>query len=414
MLPSHPAGADLDAPLAGMRVVESGMYVAVPSGAMTLASLGADVIRIDPIGGASDTTRAPVDADGTSIYWASMNKGKRSVMLDLRSDEGRELATAIATAPGPEAGFFITNATGDGWYSEDSLRARREDLIWIRLLGNADGRPALDYTVNWEVGFAAATGPGDTASPTMHALPAWDLLAGMHVALSLLAAERRRSRTGRGESVVLSLADVALWSTDALGILAEVQLTGSGRERTGDFVYGTFGTPFDTASGPPVIIVALTKRQWLDLVAVTGTEEQVAALEASTGARMTDEHARWHHREELRAMMAPWFAARTTEEALEALRPTRLVSSALGTFDEVASGPLLRDNPLFAPVEHPRLGALRAMSYPGIFGGPFERPAPLAPVLGQHTEAVLAELLGLGAAEIGDLMDRGVVAGPTA
>jgi len=390
------------------------MYVAVPSGGMTLAALGADVIRIDPIGGASDTTRLPVATDGTSIYWASMNKGKRSVMLDLRADEGRELAIAIAAAPGPDAGLFITNAVGDGWYSDATLRARREDLIWIRLLGNADGRPALDYTINWEVGFAATTGPGDTSSPTMHALPAWDLLAGMHVALSLLAAERRRARTGRGESVVLSLADVALWSTDALGILAEAQVTGKGRERTGDFVYGTFGTPFDTAEGPPVMIVALTRRQWLDLVAVTGVADEVAALEAAVGADMSDERMRWEHRARLRELMAPWFSARTTAEALDALRPTRLVSSALGTFDDVASGPLLRDNGLFAPVEHPDLGALRAMGYPGTFAGPFARPAPLAPVLGQHTEAVLAELLGLSPLEIGGLMDRGVVAGPTA
>lgn len=402
---------DLSAPLAGLRVVESGHFVAVPSSGMTLASLGADVLRIDPIGGASDTTRAPIDADGNSIYWASMNKGKRSIMLDLRSDEGRELATAIATAPGPEAGFFITNAIGKGWFSDEALRARRKDLVWIRLLGNADGRPALDYTINWEVGFAATTGPGDTDSPTMHALPAWDLLAGMHVALSLLAAERRRSRTGRGESVEISLADVALWSTDALGILAEVQLTGKGRERTGDYVYGTFGTPFDTADGPPVMIVALTERQWIDLVAVTGTGTAVADLEASVGESMTDEHARWRHRVRLREMMAGWFGARTTEEALDALRPTRLVSSALGTFDDVASGPLLRDNDLFAPVEHPRLGPMRAMGYPGVFAGAFERPAPLAPVLGQHTEAVLSEVLGLSTATIGDLLDRRIAAG---
>lgn len=402
---------DLSAPLAGLRVVESGHFVAVPSSGMTLASLGADVIRIDPIGGASDTTRAPIDADGNSIYWASMNKGKRSIMLDLRSDEGRELATTIATAPGPEAGFFITNAIGEGWFSDEALRARRKDLVWIRLLGNADGRPALDYTINWEIGFAATTGPGDSDSPTMHALPAWDLLSGMHVALSLLAAERRRSRTGRGESVEISLADVALWSTDALGIFAELQLTGKGRERTGDYVYGTFGTPFDTADGPPVMIVALTERQWIDLVAVTGTETAVSDLEASVGESMTDEHVRWRNRVRLREMMAGWFGARTTEEALDALRPTRLVSSALGTFDDVASGPLLRDNDLFAPVEHPRLGPMRAMGYPGVFAGAFERPAPLAPVLGQHTEDVLSEVLGLSTATIGDLLDRRIAAG---
>lgn len=404
----------LDSPLSGLRVVEFGSFVAIPSSAMTLASLGADVIRIDPIGGASDTTRAPVDAAGNSMYWASMNKFKRSIMLDLRSDEGRDIATAIATAPGPEAGFFLTNAVGDGWFGDATLRAHRDDLIWIRLLGNSDGRSALDYSINWEIGFAAATGSGDTRSPTMHVLPAWDLLAGMHVALSLLSAERRRNRTGRGEAIRISLEDVALWSTDALGILAEVQLTGSGRERTGDFVYGTFGTSFDTAEGPPVMLVALTTRQWLDLVAVTGAAEAVAALEAAVGASMTDEHARWNHREQLRELLAPWFRSQTTASALTALRAARLVCSALGTFQDVATGPILQHNDLFRQVEHLRLGSLRAMGYPGVFASDFDRPAPVAPVLGQHTEAVLGEVLGLSTSRIGDLMDRGVVAGPQA
>jgi 2-methylfumaryl-CoA isomerase len=399
------------APLAGLRVVEFSTFVAVPSGTMTLASLGAEVIRIDPIGGASDTNRAPVDASGTSIYWASMNKCKRSVMLDLRSEEGRELAVAIATVPGPGSGFFVTNAVGDGWFGEATLRVRRDDLIWIRLLGNADGRPALDYTVNWEVGFAAATGPGGSPAPTMHVLPAWDLLAGMHVALDLLAAERRRGLTGEGASVVLSLADVALWSTDAMGILAEVQLTGHGRERTGDFVYGTFGTPFGTADGPPVIIVALTTRQWLDLVEVTGTAEAIAGLEREVGSSMTDEHVRWQHRERLRTLLAPWFASRTTADVLRALHGTRLVSSALGRFDDTANGPMVQENPLFTAVTHPLLGAIRSMGNPAVFAQSFERPAPLAPVLGQHTEAVLGETLGLTQTEIGVLIDRGVAAG---
>lgn len=402
----------LEAPLSGLRVVESGTFVAVPSGTMTLASLGAEVIRIDPVGGASDTTRAPLDPSGTSIYWTSMNKSKRSVMLDLRKPEGRELAMAIATAPGPGSGFFVTNAVGDGWFSEPRLRVRREDLIWVRLLGYSDGRPALDYTVNWELGFAAVTGPGGCEDPTMHVLPAWDLLAGMHIALCLLAAERRRSRTGGGEHIVLSLTDVALWSADALGLLAEVQLTGRARERTGDFVYGTFGTSFGTSDGPPVIIVALTERQWSDLVAITGADAEVAALESETGERMEDEHARWRHRERLRALMAPWFATRTTADVLATLRGTRLVSSGLGRFDETANGPLLKENPLFRGVTHPELGALRAMGNPAIFARSFDRPAPVAPVLGQHTESVLAEVLGLSAAEIGGLLDRGVAAGP--
>lgn len=397
--------------LNGMRVVEFGSYVAVPLGGMTIAALGADVIRIDPVGGASDVNRAPLDRSGRSIYWASLNKGKRSVMLDLRSEEGKEIAEAIATQPGPDAGFFVSNAIGGGWHSDAALRARRHDLIWVRLQGLADGRPALDYTVNWEVGFSAATGPGDSQSPTLHALPAWDLLAGMHIALSLVAAERRRTRTAQGSSITLSLMDVALWSTDALGIFAEVQLLGAGRERTGDFVHGTFGTHFVTADGRRIMLVALTKRQWNDLVNVTGLGHEVARVEAETGEDLADEHARWRQRQRIRDLLDPWFAARTEEEIESQFSTTRLVWSALKTFEEAAQAPFVTVNPLFHSVTHDELGAFRAMTYPAIFGDEFESRSPVAPSLGAHTEEVLGEVLGLTAREVGALIDRGVAAG---
>lgn len=400
-------------PLAGLRTVEFGSFVAVPSGGMTLASLGADVIRIDPLGGASDINRAPLAPDGTSIYWASMNKGKRSIVLDLRSAEGQELATALATAPGPDAGFFVSNAVGDGWHGYSPLSARRPDLIWIRLQGYTDGRPALDYTVNWEVGFAETTGPSDSLSPTLHALPAWDLLAGMHVALSLLAAERRRTRTGSGESVEISLMDVALWSTDALGILNEVQLLGSGRERAGDFVYGTFGTSFATEDGDRIMVVALTKRQWSDLVQVTGMGPAIARLEQATGEDLADEHARWRQREPLREILAPWFSQRSSSAINEALQATRLVWSSLGTFETMSREPRFAENPLVSRVEHPTLGAIRGMTYPGRFSSDFERRTPVAPVLGADTEDVLATVLGLSQREIGALVDRRLAAVPS-
>lgn len=408
MSPQAPAGTS-EAPLAGLRIVEFGMFVAVPSGGMTLAGLGADVIRIDPIGGASDTTRAPLHPSGQSIYWASMNRAKRSIMVDLRSEEGSEIATALVTAPGDDAGVFLTNAVGSGWHSDAALRARRPDLISVRLLGTSDGRPALDYTVNWEVGFAAVTGPGGSTAPTMHVLPAWDLLAGAQIALNVLAAERRRSRGGGGAEIVLSLEDVALWSTDALGILAELQTTGDERGRTGDFVYGTFGTAFATAGGPPVMVVALTRRQWQDLIEVTGVGDRVARWEADHATDLSDEHERWRFRAELKEILSPWFRSRSTEVVLDALSGTRLVASALGTFRGVLAE-RVPGHPRFRTVRHPLLGEHAAMGNPARFADGPMVPEPVAPLLGADTEAILADVLGLETARIGDLIDRGVVA----
>ena len=95
--------------LAGLRVVEGSAFVAAPLGGMTLAQLGADVIRFDQIGGGLDYERWPLAKDGQSLFWAGLNKGKRSIQLDLGSPAGRELATALITAPGEQGGLFLTD-----------------------------------------------------------------------------------------------------------------------------------------------------------------------------------------------------------------------------------------------------------------------------------------------------------------
>src|SRR5689334_1743419 len=120
--------------LAGLRVIEGSAFVAAPSGGMTLAQLGADVIRFDQIGGGIDYQRWPLTADGASLYWAGLNKGKRSLAIDLRSARGRELLTELITAPGPDNGVFLTNFPAAGWMAYEQLRSRRADLIMLHVL----------------------------------------------------------------------------------------------------------------------------------------------------------------------------------------------------------------------------------------------------------------------------------------
>ena len=122
-------------PLADLRVIEGSAFVAAPLGGMTLAQLGADVIRFDQIGGGLDAQRWPLAPSGKSLFWAGLNKGKRSIQVDLRSPEGRELVEALVAS----AGVFLTNFPARGWLAYDSLRERREDLIMCALTGNPDG-----------------------------------------------------------------------------------------------------------------------------------------------------------------------------------------------------------------------------------------------------------------------------------
>ena len=185
--------------LEGLRVVEGSAFVAAPLGGMTLAQLGADVIRFDPIGGGLDHGRWPVTAQGQSLFWAGLNKGKRSIAVNIREPRGQELLSQIICAPGPDAGLFSTNFPARGWLAYDKLAAQRPDLIMINLLGRRDGGSEVDYTVNPQLGLPALTGPADSTAPTNHVFPAWDAIAGQMICTALLAALRHRDRHGVGQ-----------------------------------------------------------------------------------------------------------------------------------------------------------------------------------------------------------------------
>ena len=204
--------------LSGLRVVEGSAFVAAPLGGMTLAQMGAEVIRFDPIGGGIDYGRWPITQDGVSLFWAGLNKGKKSIAIDLSSPQGQEIATALITAPGEGGGLFLTNFPARGWLDYDRLKRRRNDLIMLNILGHFDGTTAVDYTVNCAVGFPFITGPEGADQPVNHVLPAWDAITGATAAAGLLAAERHRSRTGEGQLVNLPLSDVAYAMVGNLGL----------------------------------------------------------------------------------------------------------------------------------------------------------------------------------------------------
>lgn len=400
--------------LQGLRVVEGTAFVAAPLAGMTLAQMGADVIRFDRITGGLDHHRWPVTAHGRSLFWAGMNKGKRSIALDLGRPEGRELAAALICAPGPDAGIYLTNLRGRGELDYPALKARREDLIMVSVLGTRAGGPAVDYTVNPAMGFPTATGPEGSSEPVAHVLPAWDCITGQAAAMAVLAAERHRRLTGEGQLVELALKDVALATLGNLGILGEVLVNGVDRPKYGNALYGAFGRDFLTADGRRVMIIALTQRQWRILLRVTGLAEAAAALGVQLGLDLDLEGNRFHAREELATLFAPWFAQRRVAEFAGIFDKAGVTWSEFRSFAQaVAEDPDLSEgHPMFTQVEQPGIGRYLMPGLPIEFGA-LTREAPRrAPELGEHTDEILAEIVGLGGAEIGRLHEAGVVAGP--
>lgn len=399
-----------DGILAGLRVVEASAFVAAPLGGMTLAQLGADVIRIDAIGGGLDYRRWPVTENNVSLFWAGLNKCKRSVALDISSAQGRELAMAIITAPGEDAGLLLTNFPPRGWLSYEALSARRSDLIQLTIQGDRHGGSAVDYTINPALGLPFLTGHEGVVN---HVLPAWDLVTGQMAATGLLAAERHRRRNGVGQHVKLALEDSALAVMGHLGFIAEAQL-GQTRERAGNYLYGAFGRDFVTADGERVMVVGLTAKQWRGLVTATGMAEAIAQLGSQLQLDLNQEGNRFLAREAIAELVGAWIAARAYDLVETAFNQHSVCWSRYQTVAELVSNDAACSlaNPLFSSIEQPGIGHLLAPATPLDFSASSRVPAAPAPVLGAHTEEVLVELLGLSSAEFGRLHDQGVVAGP--
>jgi 2-methylfumaryl-CoA isomerase len=399
--------------LSGLRVVEGSAFVAAPSGGMTLAQLGADVIRFDPIGGGIDYRRWPVTQNNESIYWHSLNKGKRSIAVDFKTPEGRELLTRIITAPGDDCGLFLTNFPARGWLADDALRAHREDLIYLNLTGDRHGGSALDYTVNSKVGLPNLTGTSGNDEPINAPLPAWDVIAGQHIALGLLAAERHRLRTGKGQFVKLALADVALATMGHLGYIGEVMINGTKRGPIGNHIYGTFGRDFVTRDGKRVMIVGVSANQWQAIVKVTEQQQAIANLGKAMGLDFNREGDRYTGREAICQLLEPWFAERDFDSLTQQLESAGVCWGKYQTVSELvhSDSDCSTDNPLFEQIEQPGIGEYLMPHNPLGFAAVDRQSVRPAPRLGQHTDEILTEVLGLDSGQIGRYHDAGIIAG---
>ncbi|MDG4669179.1 CoA transferase [Mycobacterium sp. 236(2023)] len=349
-------------PLAGVRVIEISSFVAVPLAGMTLAQLGAEVIRVDPIGGAADYHRWPVTEAGESIYWAGLNNGKRSAAVDMRSAAGQQLIQRLIV----DAGVLITNVSRREWHSYETLSALRADLIHVEVSVRADGGTGVDYTVNAAIGFPLITGPADLDVPVNHVLPVWDISCGIYAALAVTAALRHRDHTGAGQRLNIPLENVALATAVNLSFLTEVMINGTPRERIGNAIFGQYGQQFASSDGAVFMMAALTN------------------------------------------LFTTWFSIHSADEVATALARTSILWERYRSFAEVVTDPKVTENPLFAQLVQPRIGEYLAPGLPLAIDGAYP-VAVAAPALGDHTADVLRSI-GVADDEISALLGAGTVA----
>jgi crotonobetainyl-CoA:carnitine CoA-transferase CaiB-like acyl-CoA transferase len=391
-------------PLAGVRVVDLSRVLAGPYATMTLADLGADVVKVEhPRGGDETRSWGPPFAGGESAYFLSVNRSKRSVALDLKDPEGRDLALELCALADVVIENFRTGGAARLGLDYAAVRARRPDVVYCTITGfgrrEPQSRPGYDFTVQAESGLMSITGDPD-GEPTKVGVAVVDVLTGLNAAVAILAALHRRSQTGEGELIEISLLESAFAAL--VNVAAGALVTGEEAKRYGNahpsiVPYQRFGT----ADGN-LAVAAANDGLYRKLCAAVGRPDLAA------DERYATNDARVANRRSIVAELEAVFGERKTDEWLRVLLDAGVPAGEIrGVRTAIETAGATAD------VEHPTAGTLPLVNAPFSLAQASLRAPVAPPLLGEHTAEVLAEL-GVDDKRLAALERRGVIARPNA
>lgn len=393
-------------PLAGVRVLDFTRVLAGPAASLALADLGAEVFKIEPPGTGDETRSFPPIRDGESHYYLGVNRGKKSLVIDLKSSEGLALAKDLAAKcdvvienyrPG------VMDRLGLGW---EALSAINPRLIYCAISGYGQtgplrDRPSFDIVLQAMSGALSVNGePGQP--PVKLGIPLGDLVGGINGPIAILAALHERHATGRGRRIDIALMDGLI---GMLGYIAQLSFfTGENPARFGSqhpnlVPYGVF----PAAQGGSIVVACLTPSFWGRIC------ESIGRPELTTDPRFDSLEKRRDARDEVNAIIAAFTEQHTVDELVAVFAEHQVPHAPILGVKEALSQPQAQARGMVVDVEHPALGTIPMVNRPFQFDEAMADPAA-PPMLGQHTDAILAEVLGLSEDRIGELRSKGVVA----
>jgi crotonobetainyl-CoA:carnitine CoA-transferase CaiB-like acyl-CoA transferase len=376
------------APLEGVRVLDFTRALAGPYATMLLGDLGADVVKVEePESGDETREWGPPFIADQSAYFLSVNRNKRSVALDLKSEGGRETARRLAQVSDVLVENFRPGTMERLGLGVDELGSRRPELIYCSISGYGQGHPLAGYDqiVQGTAGLMSITGlPG--GPPTKFAVPIADVGAGMFAVHAILAALLERQRTGTGRRIDIAMQDsmIALLTFIAGRYFATGVAPGQeGNDHPIITPYGTFAT----ADGYVNVSVG-NDNQWQRFCAA------IDAPELASDARYAQNRDRRALREEIRAEIETRLRRFSSVECLRRLEAAGIPAGPIRTLDEVFADPLVQDRKMRIEVDHPTAGSISVTGLPWKFEGDEFKVRRPPPRLGEHTQEVVAELLG--------------------
>jgi crotonobetainyl-CoA:carnitine CoA-transferase CaiB-like acyl-CoA transferase len=398
--------ADRAGPLTGLKVIELAHIMAGPVCGLMLADMGCDVIKVEKVPGGDDTRRmVPPVVDGESAAFMMMNRNKRGIAIDLKTDDGKAVLRRMLTT----ADVVIENyraGTMEGFgLGYDVLRKDNRGLIYCELSGFGRSGPyaeraGFDLIAQGMSGLMSITGEGGGRPPVKVGAPITDITAGLLGAMGVLAAYIQRLKTGEGQRVDTSLFEAGIVQTywqSAICLATGQSPAPMGSAHPLNAPYQAF----ETADGW-ITIGAANQSNWLRLVDVLG------APELADDPRFLENSDRISNLEALDAALSPLFRNHGSAEWLERLETAGVPAGPVLKMGEVHADPQVLARDMIVEVPHGRLGPVRTLGLPVKFSQTPGAVGRGAPVLGQHTREVLAEY-GYGEREIQDLIGNGAV-----
>ncbi|MGE4241250.1 CaiB/BaiF CoA transferase family protein [Ramlibacter sp.] len=395
--------------LEGVRVLDLSIFLSGPFATQLLGDLGAEVIKVEPPGGDHTRVLPPNFIGEDSAYYLSCNRNKRSAVIDYRTPEGAALIEQLAT----KCDVFFENlrpgAMAKSGLSYERLRQINPRLVYCSLSGfGQDGpyrtRPAYDMVIQALSGGMSLTGERD-GRPVRAGIPLADLAAGQYAVMGILAALHHRNRTGEGRFIDIGMLDcqVAMLSYQAAYYLASGKVPGpQGREHESVPSYRAF----TARDGRDVVVTANTDRMWRSLC------EAVERIDLRDDPRMATRAQRYYVRDEIWAALEAAFLKRDAADWVRVLHAHEVPVAEVNTLDRVMADPQVLHREMNLELRDEARGLSARVA-----GNPFKVPESGAqqhrypPLLGEDTERVLSDILGLPPGQVRALMDRKVVAG---
>jgi formyl-CoA transferase len=393
-------------PLAGLLVLDLSRVLAGPFATMMLGDLGAEVLKVERPGAGDDTRQwGPPWAGGESAYYLSVNRSKKSVTLNLQTEEGRDMVRRLAQ----QADVLVENwrvGTMERWgLGHDTLQALNPGLIYCAISGYGQtgphrDRPGYDFIIQAEGGGMSITGPPD-GPPMKVGVAIVDLTAGMFATISILAALHERQTSGLGQHLDIALLDSQVAWLANVG--SNYLVSGERPRRYGNAHPNIVPyEPFPTADGWIAVGVG-NDRQWQRLCALAGWEDLGA------DGRFATNPQRVAQREVLVPILQERFQARSAAEWQAALLEAGIPCGPIQALDQVFADAQVLAREMLVTLPHPTAGQLRMAGSPLKLGrtpAQIDRPPPL---LGQHTDEVLGARLGYTTTELERLREQGVI-----